>query len=143
MSRYKIMLLSMSFFLLVSYLLDFVLFAGVINGYIFPLVYIFCLALFFILRKFQLRKGLIAIIILQIVLTGIFFPKYSYYDAENAMARLFPEATVDTLKSKAIEAPHALFQSVYSDYLIEVSQKGIITKYRVNPNDLNDYEPLP
>jgi len=114
-------------------------YAGVVNEF-YSLV-IFCFSILFIsiiLKKYNPRF-LILIVLIQLFLTVLILPKYSYNDAKENVLKIYNQENVLNSKPKTRMTSLKFYDVIQFGYVYEIEYLGERIEVIVNPNNLDEY----
>ncbi|MBF4693955.1 hypothetical protein [Fusibacter ferrireducens] len=121
-----------------SIFMDIFIYAGTLN-----LLYIICLFLFFMVFTSRIKKHipmiLLGIILLQILLTALLFPKYTYEDAKAEILKIYNQEQILNLRPKSMLTSIHFYEVINYGYVFEIENQGKRINVIVNPNNLDEH----
>ncbi len=121
-----------------SLLIDAFVYATTVNILYFILIYILSLLSASLIGKY-ISRFLLVVIVFQILLTSLIFPKYSYEDAEREILEIYNQEQVFNLKPTTALTSIHFYEIVNFGYVFEIEYQGKRVEVIVNPNNLAEY----
>lgn len=130
----------MGFVLLVNVAVNQFLFAGVISPLYFLVVSLVLLGVFFIIHRRVNAIWLLGLLMVQLVLSGMLYPKYTYYDAKEMILTNTHVTQVVDGSPKSISTASPAFAIVKDGYWFKILYDNETKEVVINPKTLIAYD---